>query len=76
MRHGEQRMKSAAGREKKAQAGESRGAACPHALHRDFPLHGAFPLKDMRSQNFVKWPLGNLKVLLYKIHRTLEIQAK
>lgn len=69
-------MKSAAGREKKAQAEESRGAACPHALHRDFPLHGAFPLKDMRSQNFVKWPLGNLKVLLYKIHRTLEIQAK
>lgn len=24
-----------------------------------FPLNETFPLKDMRSQNFVKWPLGN-----------------
>lgn len=51
-------MKPAAGREK-ARAGKRRGAAAPHALHRHFPLDGAFPLKDMRSQNFVKWPLGN-----------------
>lgn len=29
------------------------------ALHRDFPLNGTFPFKDMRSQNLVKWPLGN-----------------
>lgn len=50
-------MKPAAGREK---AGEEKtGAARPHALHRDFPLNGTFPFKDMRSQNVVKWPLGN-----------------
>lgn len=51
-------MKLAAGGEKAWIGGVETGAACPHALHRDFPLKGTFPLKDMRSQNLVKWPLG------------------
>lgn len=40
-----------------------------------FPLNETFPLKDMRSQNFVKWPLGNWKLYL-KIHLTFSVQAK
>lgn len=53
-------MKLVTGREKAGAEEEQTGAACPHAVHRDFLLNGTFPVKDMRNQNFVKWPLGNL----------------
>lgn len=41
--------------------GEDRGSMSPCTAQRNCcsPLNGTFPLNDMRSQNLVKWPLGN-----------------
>lgn len=59
-RHGEQQMKPADRRQRK----KRRELHVPMHCTRDFPLSGTFPLKDMRSQNLAKWPLGNYKALL------------